>query len=105
MPALSLRDDRAELEVFLHRHGREGAAALRHMGDAEPDDVLGGAAGQRGAVEFDRAGRAHHVADRPQGGGLAGAVGAEQRGHAAFPEREFEAVERLDLAVIGAQIP
>ena len=59
---------------------------------------------ERRAFEFDRAGRAHHVADRAQGGGLAGAVGAEQRGQAAFVEGKLEAVKRLDLAVIGAQI-
>ena len=57
------------------------------------------------AVELDRAGRTHHVADRAQRGGLAGAVGAEQRGQAAFVEGEFEAVKRLDLAVIGREIP
>ncbi len=74
------------------------------MGDAEADDVLGGAAGEGGAFEFDRAGRAHHVADRPQRGGLAGAVGPEQRRHAAFAEIEGEAMQRLDLAVIGAQV-
>jgi hypothetical protein len=104
-PALSLAGDGAELKVFFHRHGGEGAAALRHMGDAEADDVFGRAAGKRRAVEFDRAGGAHHVADRAQGRGLAGAVGAEQRGHAAFVEGEFEAVKRLDLAVIGLEIP
>ena len=60
---------------------------------------------QRSAVEFDGAGRAHHVADRAQRGGLAGAVGAEQRGHAAFVEIERETMKRLDLAVIGAQDP
>src|SRR3979409_1839744 len=53
----------------------------------------------------ERAVGAHHVADRAQGRGLAGTVGAEQRGHAAFVETEFETVKRLDLAVIGAQIP
>src|SRR6267142_1099114 len=74
------------------------------MGDAETDDVFGGAAGERGAVEFDRAGRAHHVADRAQGGGLAGAVGPEQRGQAAFIEGELETVKRLDLTVIGSEI-
>ena len=72
--------DGAELQVLLDRHGGEGAAALRHMRDAETDDVFGRPAGERLAVELDRAGRAHHVADRAQGGGLAGAVGAEQRG-------------------------
>src|SRR6202043_1570064 len=97
--------DGAELEIFLYRHGGEGAATLRHMGDAEADDVFGRAAGERGAVEFDRAGRAHHVADGAQRGGLAGAVGAEQRRHAAFVESKFQTVKRLDLAVIGTQIP
>jgi hypothetical protein len=72
-----------KLQVFLHRHGGEGAAALRHMRDAETDDVFGRLAGQRLALELDRTGRAHHVADRAQGGGLAGAVGAEQGGERA----------------------
>ncbi len=37
--------------------------------------------------------------------GLAGAVGAEQRGHAALVEGELETVQRLHLAVIGPQVP
>ena len=37
-------------------------------------------------------------------GGLAGAVGAEQRGQAALVEREVQPVKRLHLAVKGAQI-
>src|SRR5207302_474373 len=63
-----------------------------------------GAPRQRRALELDRAGRAHHVADRAKRGGLAGAVGAEQGGEAAFVEGEVQSVKRLDLAVIGAQI-
>ena len=59
----------------------------------------------RRAFEFDRAGGAHHVADRPQGGGLAGAVGAEQRGQASFVKGELKTVKRLNLTVIGPQIP
>ena len=50
------------------------------------------------------AGGAHHVADRAQRRGLAGAVGAEQGGDGALVEREFEAVQRLHLAVIGTKI-
>src|SRR6267142_4430459 len=46
----------------------------------------------------------HHVADRAQGGGLAGAVGPEQRGQASFIEGELETVKRLDLTVIGSEI-
>src|SRR5207237_6448519 len=78
--------------------------ALGHMRNPEPDDVLGGAPRQSRALELDRAGRAHHVADRAERGGLAGAVGAEQGGEAAFVEGEVQSVKRLDLAVIGAQI-
>jgi len=43
-----LAGDRAKLQVLFHRHGSESAAALRHVGDAEPHDVLGRAAGERG---------------------------------------------------------
>src|SRR5882757_11183498 len=96
--------DGAELEVFLHRHGGEGAAALRHMRDAEPHDVFGGAVAERRALEFDRAGGAHHVADRAQRRGLAGAVSAEQRGQAALVESEAEAVKRLHLTVISSEV-
>ncbi len=99
-----LAGDGPELEILLHRHGGEGAAALRYMGDAEPDDALGGAVVQRLAVELDAAGRAHHVADRAQRGGLAGAVGAQQRGQRALVEGEGQAMERLDLTVVGAQV-
>jgi predicted short-subunit dehydrogenase-like oxidoreductase (DUF2520 family) len=74
------------------------------MSDPQTDNVLGGHAAQRLAIELDISGGADHVADRAQRRGLAGTVGAEQRGDAAFVEREFEAVKGLDLAVIGAQI-
>jgi len=71
--------DGAELQILFHRHGRESAAALRHMRDAETDDVFGRAAGERLALEFDRA-RVERtmlqIARRV--GGLAGAVGPEQ---------------------------
>ena len=52
--------------------------------DAEPDDILGGTVGDRDAVEEDVASCPHHAAQRPQGCGLAGAVGAEQGDDAAF---------------------
>src|SRR5439155_7081086 len=96
--------DGPQLQVFLHRHGGEGAAALRHMRDTETDDVFGRASGKRLALELDGAGRTHHVADRAQGGGLAGAVGAQQGGETTFVKGKAQAVQRLDLAVIGAEI-
>ena len=61
------------------------------MGDAEPHDVLGRLAVDPLAGEADLAGAAHHhVADRAQRRGLAGAVGAQERGDAAFLDREVD---------------
>jgi len=54
--------------------------------------------------EFDRAGRAHHVTDRPQRVVLPAPLAPSRRRHAAFAEIEGEAMQRLDLAVIGAQV-
>ena len=46
---------------------------------------------------------AQHAADRPQRRRLAGAVGAQQRGHAALRDREIDAVQHPRLAVPGVQ--
>src|SRR6185503_5113417 len=92
--------DRAEPEVLLDGEPQERAAALRHVADAEPDDVLGGAAVDALAAEPDLAARADaHVADRAQRRGLAGAVGAEQRDHAALVDLEVDAVQHLAGAI------
>ncbi len=105
MPVLSLARDRAELQVLLDRHGGEGAAALRHMGDAEPDDVLG-RAGCRAACPRTRSRRSSASCCRSP----AAWWSCRRRWRraacvsAAFVEREVEAVQGLDLAVIGAQV-
>ena len=52
------------------------------------------------ALELDRAGGAHHVADRPQGGGLAGAVTAEQRHDLALRHRQRQAAQHEDDVVV-----
>ena len=54
-------------------------------------------------AEGDFALRADQAADRAQRRGLAGAVGAEQRGHAALANREIDAVENLGFAVGGVE--
>ena len=46
---------------------------------------------------------ADQAADRAQCGGLAGAVGAQQRGHAALANREIDAVEDPGLAICGVE--
>ena len=73
------------------------------MGDAEADDVLGRHAVDTLAVEDDFALGTDHAADRAQGGGLAGAVGAQQRGHAALADREIDAVEDFGFAIGGVE--
>jgi hypothetical protein len=45
----------------------------------------------------------HHAADGAQRGRLAGAVGAEDGGDAAFFDREVEAVQDLGGSVLGVQ--
>ncbi len=70
------------------------------MGDAEPRDRLGRLAVEALAGEADLAGDAdHHVADRAQQRGLAGAVRAEQRGDAALGDAERHAVQHMRLAI------
>ena len=73
------------------------------MGDAQADDVLGRATGQRLATEADRAFGAAHAADRPQRRCLAGAIGAEQGGDAALRDIEIQPVQHMRRAVAGLQ--
>ena len=93
----------AQLQILFDAHADESAARLRHMGDPEAHDVLGGPAGDRLAVEADLAAHPHHAADRAQRRRLAGAVGAEQGDDAALGKLEVEPVQRLALPVKGAQ--
>ncbi len=46
----------------------------------------------------------HNAADRHQGGGLAGAVGADQGDDLPFGHLDGNALQRLDVAVVGADI-
>ena len=56
-------------------------------------------------VEHDRAvDRAQQPADRAHGGGLAGAVGAEQRHHLARPHLERHLLQHRRRAVAGAEL-
>src|SRR2546423_521690 len=85
--------DGAELEIFLHRHADEGASPLRHMGNPEAHDILGGAAAEGLAVEANLTADSNNPAERPQYRRLAGTVGAEQRHDVAFVECKVEAVK------------
>ena len=96
---------RAELQILLDGDAQKRAAPLRYMRDPEPHDVLGRPAGDRFAVETDRAVGPHHAAQRTQHRRLAGAIGAEQGADAAFAQIEGDAAQRLELAVKRIEVP
>src|SRR5581483_3297650 len=95
---------RADLEILLDGLAGKSAAALRHMRDAEPHDVFGGAAVDRLVVEANAPLRAAHAGERAQRRGLAGAVRAEQRRDAAFVDAERKPEQHLRGAVEGAEL-
>ena len=74
----------------------ERATTVRHMGDAETDDVFGRLAVDPLAGKQDFAGNAHHhVADGTKRGGLAGTVGAQQCRDAAFLHGQVNRLQNL----------
>src|SRR5271168_2020851 len=94
---------RAELQVFLDRQTDKGAASLRHMGNTEPDDILGCPTADRFSVKTDVASGSYHTAERPQHRRLAGAIRSEQRAHLPRVEIEPDPEQRLLLAVERVQ--
>ena len=100
-----LADIGAELEVVLDRQRGEGAAAVGHMGHAHADDGIGGLAHQlhvTGAgVERHAARGAHDLAQRAQGGGLAGTVAAQNGHDAPFGHLQRNALEHQDDVVVN----
>ena len=74
----------AELEIVPHRQLGEDVAALRHVGDAAPDQRARRQVGDVGAVEADAArARRQHAEHGLEHGRLAGAVRADHRGDGA----------------------
>ena len=80
-------------------------AALRHMGQPQPDDRVGGDGLEVRAVQRDGAGGSPKQAgDGVQRGGLARAVGADQGHQLAVAHRQGNALEGVDRAVKYMQI-
>ena len=75
---------RAEAKIFLDGEFPEGAPAVRHVRDAAAGDIFGLAAVDPLPSKPDGAGRFDQAGDGAQGGGLAGAIGAEERRDAAL---------------------
>src|SRR5213593_1098024 len=91
-------DERAHAQILLHGHLREQAPALRHDRNAARHDLVRAESIDAGAVEPDRAGHGpHDPEDRPDQGGLPGAVRAEQARELAGPD----ASDTLRSTVIG----
>ena len=92
-----------EAQVLLDREIDERAPPVGHMRDPQPRDVLGRQRADRAAAKADVASPADEAGERAQDRGLAGAVGAEHRGHAAVFHLEIDAVQRLHRTVPGLE--
>src|SRR2546425_4558477 len=104
-PYTTLFRSRPELEVFQHAHAREDVAALRRLRDAEADDAVGAQGIEARAVEAHGAvPRPHEAEDRAQRGGLAGAVGADQRDDLAALDGQRQPAQGPDAAVVGVDV-
>jgi hypothetical protein len=91
----------AHLEVLEHAELRKHETAFGDERDAPADHDVARAALDRLAVEADAAGlRDERAGDRLDGGGLAGAVGAQKRDHLARADLERDPAHGGD-AVIG----
>ena len=89
----------AELQVLLGGELEKGAAAIGHVRDAAARNLLGSLAIDAAGVEADFSLRPDHPAHGAQGRGLAGAVGAEDRGDAALVQSKVYAVQDFRLRV------
>src|SRR5207249_4546590 len=79
---------------------RERPAPLRHVGDPQPDDVLGRPAGDLLRVEADLARRPDHAAHGAQTRRLAGTLGPEDPRDPAVLDGETDPVQDLRPAVL-----
>ena len=92
-------------QVLPHRELGEDAAALRHVGHAEPGDAVGRKALDRGPVELDTPfGGPEQPDQRLHQRRLADAVAPEQRQHLALAELAVDAGQDRDGAVGGVEV-
>ena len=103
--AAVLARERPHLQVLLDVHPREHPAALGALADAERHDLVRLAAVDPLAAQPDLAlARSEEAGDRAQRRGLAGAVGPDQRDDLALIDREADAAQRVDRAVVGVDV-
>ena len=91
---------RAHLQVFQHRQVGKHAASLGRLGDARLQHLVDGLAQQLLIVIGDGAAVGlHQAGDGAQGGGLTGAVGADQGDDLAVRHLKADTPQGLDAAV------
>jgi len=91
----------ADLDVFERGHRAEQADVLERAAEAGGGAQMWRLVGDVGAVEYDPArSRLVETGEHVQRRGLAGAVGSDQRMHAAAPHRHVDAVDRFQAAEI-----
>ena len=93
----------AKAEILLDGEIDKGAAPVRHVRDSKARDVLRRQRADRAAAKPDVAGARDESAERPQDRRLAGAIGAEHRGHAAVLDLEIDAMQRARRTVPGLE--
>ena len=95
----------AHEQVLIDGQFLEDPAAFGNLGHAQMDDLMTGSLGDILAVEGDRAGllgdQTHHAL---HGGGLAGAVGTDQRHDLALVDLKADALQRADNAIVDFKI-
>ena len=95
----------AHFEIFEDAEVGEHHAAFGHMGEAASDNFMGRQASDVFAFVQDFAGLGFEQAgDGLEGGGLAGAVGADEGDDAAGRDGQGDAVQRVDGTVTDRQI-
>src|ERR1700727_2860734 len=95
----------AEAQVLLDGEINKRAAPIWHMRDPKTGDVLSRQRPDWAAAKTDVACAADEAAQRPQDRRLAGAVGAEHRGHAAALDLAIDPVQRPRRTVPGFEAP
>ena len=95
----------ADEQVLQHGGVLEQLDVLEGAGDAEAGDLVGREMGDLLALEGDEArSRPVQAADEVEDGGLAGAVGADQREHLVRPHLEGDVVDGLEAAELHRQV-
>ena len=89
----------------MDRHPAEHATALGRLADAHLDDLVRAAVVDPLAAELDLAlAGAELAGDRPQRRRLAGPVRADERDDLALVDRERDAAQGMDRAVVGVDV-